>query len=145
MNGTRPTESAGHPPRNSLSSAEMLPERILSLDRFVDSLEELDEAIARVRDALDGLEAANAYTRDVIRVGMRMRDLFPRSDGPRARDPTIEAVTALQTALMRSRGEFFGVLVEEEGMTISEVARLVGHPRQLVKRRYDAVRADADR
>jgi hypothetical protein len=108
-------------------------------------LEELDRAIAHVRTELDGLEAANAHARDAVRAGMRMRDLFPQSDGPRARDAVIEAVAALQSALMRSRGEFFGVLVEDEDMTISEVARLVGHPRQLVKRRYDAVRADVNR
>jgi hypothetical protein len=105
-------------------------------------LEELDQAIARVREELDRLEAANAHARDAIRGDTRMRDLFSQSDGPRARDAVIEAVTALQSALMRSRGEFFGVLVDDEHMTISEVARLVGHPRQLVKRRYDAVRAD---
>jgi hypothetical protein len=105
-------------------------------------LEELDQAIARVREELDRLEAANAHARDAIRGDTRMRDLFSQSDGPRARDAVIEAVTALQSALMRSRGEFFGVLVDGEHMTISEVARLVGHPRQLVKRRYDAVRAD---
>ena len=116
-----------------------------SVDRFLESLEELDKAVARVRHELDGLDAANAHARDAVRAGMHMRDLFPRSDGPRARDAVIEAVTALQSALMRSRGEFFGVLVEQEGMTISEVARLVGHPRQLVKRGYDAVRADANR
>ncbi len=113
------------------------------MDRFLDSLEALDNAIARLRNELDGLEAANAHTREAIRAGTHMRDLFPQSDGPRARDAVIDAVTALQSALMRSRGEFFGVLVEQEGMTISEVARLVGHPRQLVKRRYDAARADA--
>jgi hypothetical protein len=115
------------------------------MDRFLDSLEELDKAIASVRTELDALEAANAHTRDAFRAGMRMRDLFPQSDGPRARDAVIDAIAELQSALMRSRGEFFGVLVEQEGMTISEVARLVGHPRQLVKRRYDAVRADAHR
>jgi len=48
------------------------------------------------------------------------------------------------SVLMRSRGEYFHVLVDDEGLTISEVARLVGHPRQLVKRRYDAVRPTRD-
>jgi hypothetical protein len=115
------------------------------MGRFLGSLEELDRAIARVRKELDGLEAANAHARGAIRAGMRMRDLFPQSDGPRARDAVIDAVTALQSALMRSRGEFFGILVEDEDMTISAVARLVGHPRQLVKRRYDAVRVDVNR
>jgi hypothetical protein len=116
-----------------------------ALDRFLGSLDQLDRAIARVRKELDGLETANAHTRDAVRSGMHLRDLFPQSDGPRARDAVIEAVTALQSALMRSRGEFFGVLVEDEDMTISAVARLVGHPRQLVKRRYDAVRSDTNR
>ena len=145
LNGTRPTESAGHPPRNSLSSAEMLPERTLSLDRFVDSLEELDEAIAHVRDALDGLEAANAYTRDVIHAGMRIRDLFPRSDGPRARDAydrsgyrAANGAHALPRRVLRRLGRGGGH--DDLG---GGPARWP--PTPVGEAPFDAVRADADR
>ena len=114
------------------------------MSRFVRSLDELDEAIGSLRRELDGLEASVAHTRDAVSAGMRMTDLFPTSDAPRARDAVIDAMNTLHSVLMRSRGEYFHVLVDEEGLTISEVARLVGHPRQLVKRRYDAVRPTRD-
>ncbi len=115
------------------------------MDRFVESLDELDATIERMRRALDGLEAANAHTRDAINTKMRMADLFAVSAAPRSRDAVIDAMNAMHSVLMRSRGEFFHILVDEEAMTISEVARLVGHPRQLVKRRYDAVRPAPER
>jgi hypothetical protein len=37
----------------------------------------------------------------------------------------------------RLRVEGIRVLIDHEGLTVNEVSRLIGHPRQLVKRLYD--------
>jgi hypothetical protein len=59
--------------------------------------------------------------------------LFTRAAVRQALTQTSEALRRVRSAKIRS-------LVDDEGISIGQVAELLGHPRQLVKRLYDADR-----
>ena len=111
----------------------------MGMERFSQSLVGIETAIANIRSAADMLEASIGRTRELIDSGVDVRDLV-RAPGTTSRETAIEALNGLHSALMISRAEWYRLLIEQEGMSPSDIARLTGHPRQIVKRRYDALR-----
>jgi hypothetical protein len=108
------------------------------LQPFLKSLELIEGATADLRAAIEILETSIARTRDLLAAGLDPLELLA-SPGTTSRDTTIEALNAMHSALMVSRGEWYHILIDDRGMSFSQVARHTGHPRQLIKRRYDAV------
>ncbi len=105
---------------------------------FLTSLELIEDAIAGLRSAIEILNTSIARTRVLLAAGHDPFELLA-APGTISRDTTIEALNAMHSALMVSRGEWYRILIEGKGMSLSEIARHTGHPRQLIKRRYDAV------
>lgn len=108
------------------------------MERFLALLDELDEAVNRLQPELDNMRKIVEHTRQHLAAGEGFKKLYETSNAPSARDILIERLSDLHSALMRSRAEYIRLLVDEEGMTIPAVARLVGHPPQLVRRLYQA-------
>jgi len=108
------------------------------LEPFLRSLDQIEGAISKLRTAMEVLEVSIAQTRELLEAAIDPLDLFA-APGTASRDTTIEALNAMHSALMVSRGEWYRILIEDKGMSLSEIARHTGHPRQLIKRRYDAL------
>ena len=108
------------------------------MDRFRKSLVGIEEAVADLRTAADLLEASIQHTRELLDAGVDARELA-RLSGTGSRDTTIEALNTMHSALRISRAEWYRFLIEQDGMTPSDIARLTGHPRQMIKRQYDAL------
>jgi hypothetical protein len=110
------------------------------VDRFLELLGDLDDAIEALRPELDRMGKIVEYTRRQVASGTNLRDLYGSSEAPAARDVLIDRLNDLHSALMRSRAEYIRLLVDDEAMTVGQVARLVGHPPQLVRRLYNSAR-----
>ena len=108
------------------------------LDRFLRLVDELEEAVRRLEPELDKMHEIVEHTRRYVASGADLRDLYGVSEAPAGRDALIDRLNDLHSALMRSRAEYIRLLVDEGAMTIPQVARLVGHPPQLVRRQYQA-------
>jgi hypothetical protein len=108
------------------------------MELFLQSLVNLEDAIAEIRSAADMLEVSIQQTRKKIDSGLPVLELL-RTPGTESRETTLEALNTMHSALMLSRAEWYRVLIEQEGMSLSEIARVTGHPRQIIKRRYDAL------
>ena len=104
---------------------------------FLRSLDMIDAAVADLRGAADQLERTVAQTRSMLDEGVDIIELL-QTPGTGSRERMIDALNSMHSALMFSRGAYYRLLIEGRGMSISEIARLSGHPRQLIKRRYDS-------
>jgi hypothetical protein len=103
------------------------------------ALGELSAALVAVRVELDAMEAANARLRAAIDDGVASHELLQTSGWADARSALLDSTGGLASQLKRTRSEYVRLLVDVEGMSISEAARVLGHPRQLIKRVYDAL------
>lgn len=104
---------------------------------FLESLDMIEAAIVELRGAANELEKTVAQTRKMLDDDFDILELL-QAPGTGSREQTIAALNAMHSALMFSRGAWYRLLIEGRGMSVAEVARRTGHPRQLIKRRYDS-------
>ena len=106
---------------------------------LADALGSLSAALEAVQQELHRMEAANERLRSALADGMESHELLSATGWADARSALLDATGGRGSLLKRSRSEYVRILVDEEGMSISEAARVLGHPRQLTKRVYDAL------
>ena len=114
------------------------------VDRLLELMGAVELAAVQLRTNLDGLLSATGEAGVRLAAGVPLVDLYTGTDGPAARAAVIECMNDLHSALMRSRAEYIRLLVDDDGMTVPQVARLVGHPPQLIRRLYQAARSAKD-
>lgn len=105
---------------------------------FADALGALSAALEAVQAEVGRMEAANARLRAALADGVASDLLLTESGWAAARTALLEATSELGSHLKQSRSEYVRILVDDDGLSISEAARVLGHPRQLTKRVYDA-------
>jgi hypothetical protein len=104
-----------------------------------DMIRLLDEADAVCRQLVEGLlrlRSIDSEVRTALEAGASIQQACMEIES--ARVPVRESLAEMSSALRRVRTEAIRSLVANEGLSVSEVSRVVGHPRQLVKRLYDA-------
>lgn len=108
-----------------------------TMEEFAATLDSLSDASRAMGAALDGLDEIVERVQSHLEAGKPLAGAYTETGWGEDRSHVFAAISGLQHALARARTEYFRALVDGEGMTITEVARLVGQPRQLVKRSYD--------
>ena len=116
----------------------------VGVEAFVDALASVEVAAAEVRAALAALDDANAAVRRALDDGIANHELLSSTGWADHRAAVILALGAYSSELKRARAEYVRVLVDGDGFTISDDARVIGHPRQLTKRIYDTSRDGLD-
>lgn len=108
--------------------------------RFVTLLDALDDARTHLMETLDELERAIGHTRDAVRSeGRSVREHLNGEFGMARRHVT-DALVRMNSALMACRAEGIRQMVDVEGMSLSEVSRVLGSSRQFVTRLYQKAR-----
>jgi hypothetical protein len=104
-------------------------------DRFLALLDQIEAARVDLAEALERL-GENLRDRTVVREpGFRLseRDTVP---GVQLHEDLIGALERMHHAVALARAESVRVMVDEEGLTLTDVAKLMNRPRQLVSRLY---------
>lgn len=104
--------------------------------RFLELLDDVDRAREELERALADLGAVTKETRARLEQGMRVSVLHPVAGVGPVRREVSERLTGLNSALMHLRAEAVRLMVDDEGLSLRDVARVVGHSRQFVSRLY---------
>lgn len=111
-------------------------------DPVVVAMDRLEDARAELKVALDEQGEAIAEARERRAAGEPISAVVRQNGtGPGA----VEQVTAFLSAFAKARAAWIWSMVEEEGHTLTHVARLMGNARQVVSRLYQVGRAEADK
>jgi hypothetical protein len=108
-----------------------------SADGMIRLIGFLGRRITILRSELDRMDSLIEVATTAIRSGSLVRDIVVRPDMLEGRESLIDALNSVESALMLNRAEGIRIVVDEEGLGVSDVARLIDRPRQLVKRAYD--------
>jgi hypothetical protein len=98
----------------------------------------LDDVEAARNDLTDVLARTGESLRDrsvVLEPGFRLSKQDP-GPGVELHEELIGALERMHHAVASARAESVRIMVDEEGLTLSEVAKLMNRPRQLVSRLY---------
>jgi hypothetical protein len=106
------------------------------IDPYVGSLEELDRACRELNARIADLRAAIAQLRTMREEGRPVSEIVASGPGIPARREMRASLTHVNEALHAYRVRVVRTMVDEEGMSIAEVARLTGNARQIVSRLY---------
>ena len=107
-----------------------------AVERYLDGLERLEFARVAVAGVVgqslhDGLVGAI----EAVAAGVPVSELLPKVDLER-RKVLIAILTEMSAALAEARVGALRVLVDDEGTTLTEAARMLGIPRQVASRLY---------
>jgi hypothetical protein len=105
-------------------------------DRLLTYLDEVDEARTALIAELEALGEAIAFNRRMRLDGRSVVDMFRESPGPEARRRVRQSWLRLNEALHTYRAYCVRALVEEDGWTLSMIARSTGNARQVISRLY---------
>ncbi len=100
------------------------------------------QVIKDMDEALDSLTAESRHARDIFRgTNERIRNgdtarIIIEDMGARDRHRLEDAIHTAQARIRRARAHYMRVIVEEEGMTLTETAKLLGISRQAVSALY---------
>jgi hypothetical protein len=117
-----------------------------SQDRYVNAIDNVEQSARAAHDALD--EAVEAFTvaRQERLAGLPhaeiVRGLLARGGGD-SRRRADEACREFIAALSEFRAVSVRMMVDEDGMTLSDVARLAGVSRQMIARVYRGARTSS--
>ena len=95
----------------------------------------MDEARRELHAALEELEPTAARAVDFVAGGGTIMDLVGQTE-MRVRRRTSDALAAMTSALAENRVAAIRVVVDDEGLSITEAARIFGVPRQVLSRLY---------
>lgn len=112
--------------------------------RLLQSLDDVDCAREKLAHLLDDLGETLDATRQHLRSGVSMSNVHPAARLGPVRKEVSDALGALNSTLMHARAEGIRVMVDDEGLSLRDVARLVGHSRQFVSRLYHYARSEVD-
>jgi O-succinylbenzoate synthase len=107
----------------------MANERLLAL------LDDVDTARIELGDALDRMGTSLGDRAAVLEPGFRLSQQDP-VPGVALHEELIGALERMHHAVAAARAESIRIMVDEEGLSLSDVAKLLNRPRQLVSRLY---------
>jgi hypothetical protein len=116
----------------------------MSEDWYVDAIDAVRAAAARVHEALDSNVATLSVARQERAEGMALRGIVERTverGGPATRRSVDEAFRGYTDAVTAYRSLTVRALVDEESMTLTDIGRLAGISRQMVSRLLRAAEA----
>ena len=105
-------------------------------DTFTDSLHELEGARLMLLSALDTLQGVVGGSLDLRTGNGAPTDILERLETNGTRNGVLDAVARFSRAFATCRSEAIKAMVEEEGRTLTDVARLTGHSRQRISELY---------
>ncbi|MFL5737046.1 MAG: hypothetical protein ACJ76P_06890 [Actinomycetota bacterium] len=105
-------------------------------DALLTRLEELERACVDVDERLHALRRAAQAIRVELESGRPLSEIVATGPGPRARRDVRESWSALNRKLHEYRVAMVKRLVDGEGMTIADAARITGNARQVISRLY---------
>ena len=108
--------------------------------RFLGLLDDVDGARRQLEAALRELATTIESTRAGVREGTRVSTVHPNVRLGPVRREVSKALAALNSALMHARAEGIRVMVDDEGLSLRDAAKLVGSSRQFVSRLYHHAR-----
>ena len=106
------------------------------IDPYIGSLEELDHACLHLGAKVEDLRTAIARLRAMRQEARPVSEIIARGPGVPARREMRASLTQVNEALHAYRVCVVRTMVDEEGMSVAEVARLTGNARQVVSRLY---------
>jgi hypothetical protein len=109
-------------------------------DRLLRRLAEVEEARAALARELAVLGEAVEYNRRSLAQGRAVSEILGAGPGPAARRRVRGAWSRLNRALHAYRTEVIRSLVDDEGWSLTESARLTGNARQVISRLYHGAR-----
>jgi hypothetical protein len=98
-------------------------------------LDDVEDARVALMTSLERLGASLGDRADVSAAGTRLSELDPVA-GVELHEHLIGALERMHHAIAAARAESVRVMVDDEGLTITDVAKLMNRPRQLVSRLY---------
>jgi hypothetical protein len=98
---------------------------------------QLDRAVADLMNELLRLRWTDMRAREALSGGASVRETVTL-ELLDARAATRQGLTQVSKSLRQVRSAKIRALVDHDGLSISQVAALLGHPRQMIKRLYDA-------
>lgn len=109
-------------------------------DRLLALLDNVEAARGELMDALERVGESLRDRKLVAEPGFELsgQDPFP---GVGLHEELISALERMHHSVATARGEIVRVMVDDEGLTISDVAKLMSRPRQLVSRLYRSAEA----
>jgi hypothetical protein len=113
----------------------------VSEDWYVESIDNVQRCADALHDALDQAVGALLIAREERIAGLPLPEMVARlveRGGTSARRSADEAFRAYTEAVTAYRAKVIRALVDEEGLTLSEIARSTGVSRQMVGRLYRA-------
>jgi hypothetical protein len=110
-------------------------------ERLLALLDDVEGARTVLMGALERIGENLGERRLVLEPGFRLSERDP-VPGVVLHEELIAALERMHHAVASARAETVRVMVDEEGLTLSDVAKLMNRPRQLVSRLYRSA-ADA--
>jgi hypothetical protein len=112
-------------------------------DRLLELLDEVEAARIQLTETLDRVGESLIERTQVTAPGYRLSEQDPAS-GVELHEELIGCLERMHHSVAAARAESVRIMVEEEGLSLSDVAKMLGRPRQLVSRLYrSATRARA--
>ena len=108
----------------------------MELDDFLLQLEALDGSCVQLEERLDGLRRALVEVRRLRKEGQAVSEIVALGPGLPARREVQGSVSRLNAALHAYRVIAIRTIVDHEGLSIAEAARVTGNARQVVSRLY---------
>jgi hypothetical protein len=105
-------------------------------DDFSLRLEELDRSCVELEERLDGLRQALVEIRRLRRERRPLSEIVAFGPGLPARRDVRGSVSRLNAALHAYRVQAIRTIVDDEGLSIAQTARVTGNARQVVSRLY---------
>ena len=102
----------------------------------------MQEASCSLREVLEGVEVACGGIISQVEAGLRPLDAYRSAEFTSVRDRLFAAQRAFDDAFTAARAEGIRLLVDDEGLSLTEVGRVVGRSRQFVTRLYRRAHAD---
>jgi hypothetical protein len=115
----------------------------VSADWYESAIDEVTRAAREVREALDAWDEDISEVRRRRRAGVPLVEMTKSAIAEGARDRRVaadDAMAAYRNAVMRLRAAVVCHLVDDEGMTLTAVAKLLRISRQMASRLYGASR-----
>jgi DNA-directed RNA polymerase specialized sigma subunit len=112
-------------------------------DWYAEAIDQVSVEAARLHAALEAVVAMLEEANDQRQQGAALREVVQRlaeSGGRDVRRSPAAAFAAFEAALTSYRSQVIAALVEQDGMTHTEIAHLIGVSRQMVARLRQAAR-----
>ncbi len=104
-------------------------------DRLLELLDEVEAARIELIETLDRLGSTLLDRTQIAAPGYRLADQDPGA-GIQLHEELIDRLVRMHHCVAAARAESVRIMVEEEGLTLSDVAKVLSRPRQLVSRLY---------